>query len=301
MGRVSLDLNGILPPAATPFTDADEVDREALKHNVRRWMQTGLRGLVMLGSNGEAPFISDAEAVEIIATVREHVPRDRVLIAGTGSQSTRATIARSRDAARAGADAVLVLTPSVFRAQMTPDALVAHYRAVADASPVPVLLYNFPATTGVTLTLPVVQQLAEHPNIAGIKESSGDLGVVGELTARTPDGFRVVVGAAPTLYASLLVGADGGVVAIANVVPELCVRLHALVRDGRLEEALALQRALTPLAAAVTSGFGVPGLKAAMTLAGYRAGRPRPPLTPAGSDVHAKIRALYEGLMAHAA
>jgi 4-hydroxy-2-oxoglutarate aldolase len=299
MSGVPLDLDGILPPVATPFADED-IDLAAMRHNVTRWMRTGLRGLVLLGTNGESPFVDEEEAVRLVAATREHVPADRVLVVGTARQSTRATIASSRAAAAAGADAVLVLTPSVFRAQMTGEALSAHYRAIADASPVPVLLYNFPAATGVTLSVPMVAQLAAHPNIAGIKESSGDLAVVGELVARTPADFHVVVGAAPTLYASLLVGADGGVVAIANVVPELCVKLHRLVRERRLDEALVLQQALTPLATAVTGGFGVPGLKAAMAIAGYRAGVPRRPLPPADADTQKKIGALYEALMAHA-
>jgi 4-hydroxy-2-oxoglutarate aldolase len=296
---VTLDLDGILPPVATPFAE-DEIDLAAMRANVVRWMRTGLRGLVLLGSNGEAPFITDEEAVRIVAAVRDEVPRDRALVVGTGRQSTKGTIALSRAAAAAGADAVLVLTPSVFRAQMTADVLLGHYRAIADASPAPVILYNFPAATGVALTVRMVEQLAAHPNIVGIKESSGDVGVVGELVARTPPEFHVVVGAAPSLYASLLVGADGGVVAVANVVPELCVMLHRLVRERRLDEALALQRALTPLATAVTTSHGVAGLKAAMAVAGYQAGTPRHPLVPADADVSRTIAALYEALMAHA-
>ena len=295
MNVVPLDLAGILPPVATPFVD-DEVDLAAMRSNVDRWMRTGLRGVLLLGTNGEAPFVGDDEAVRLVAAAREAVPRDRLLLAGTGRQSTRETIALTKTVARAGADAVLVLTPSVYRAQLTAGALVAHYRAIADASPVPVLLYNMPAATGVTLAPAIVQELASHPNIAGIKESSGDVAVVGELVARAHPDFPVVVGAAATLYASLMVGARGAIVAIANVVPELCVRLHQLARGGRHDEALALQQALAPLAAAVTTGYGVPGLKAAMTLAGYRPGQPRRPLAPLDDDGLRRIRSLFETL-----
>ena len=294
-----LDLAGIFPPVATPFVD-DEVDAVAMRSNVERWMRTGLRGVLLLGTNGEAPFVRDEEAVLIVAAARHAVPRDKVLLCGTGRQSTRDTIALTRAVAGAGADAVLVLTPSVYRNQLTPGALVAHYRAIADASPVPVLLYNMPQATGVTLTPAIVQELASHPNIGGIKESSGDVAVVVDLVGRAPAGFPVVVGAAASLYASLMVGATGAIVAIANVVPELCVRLFELARAGRHEEALALQRALTPLAAAVTTGFGVPGLKAAMALAGYRPGQPRRPLLPLDEHDRRTIRGLFETLSTRA-
>lgn len=296
---MALDLDGIFPPTATPLLD-DEIDLAAFRANVDRWMRTGLRGLVVLGSNGEAPLLDDEESVRLVATAREGVPRDRLLIAGTGRNSTRETIALSRAAAGAGADAVLVLTPSVFRPQMTADALLRHYRAVADACPVPVLLYNHPATTGVALTPAVVRQLAEHPNIAGIKESSGDLTVVGELATLVSPTFQLVVGSAPTLYASLLVGAQGGVVAVANVVPDLCVQLHTLVQTNRFAEALALQRALSPLAIAVTTGYGIAGLKAAMDLAGYHGGAPRRPLAPLPEEARRAVAGLYETLLARA-
>jgi 4-hydroxy-2-oxoglutarate aldolase len=299
MNDVPLDLAGIIPPVATPFVD-DEVDLAAMRSNVDRWMRTGLRGVLLLGTNGEAPFVTDDEAVRLVAAAREAVPRDRVLLAGTGRQSTRDTIAVSKAVARAGADAVLVLTPSVYRAQLSAGALVSHYRAVADASPVPVVLYNMPAATGVTLAPAIVQELASHPNIGGIKESSGDLAVVGELCARANADFPVVVGAAASLYASLMVGARGAIVAIANVAPDLCVRLYELARAGRHEDALALQRAIAPLAAAVTTGYGVPGLKAAMTLAGYRPGQPRRPLAPLDDDGLRRIRGLYETLSTRA-
>ena len=299
MWRVPLDLAGILPPVATPFVD-DEVDLAAMRANCERWMRTGLRGVLLLGTNGEAPLIRDDEAVRLVAAAREAVPEDRVLLVGTGRQATREVIALSRAVAREGADAVLVLTPSVYRNQLTPAALVAHYRAIADGSPVPVLLYNMPQATGVTLAPAIVQVLAAHPNIAGIKESSGDVAVVADLAGRAAPDFPVVVGAAPSLYASLMVGATGGIVAIANVVPELCVRLYELARAARHDEALALQRALTPLAAAVTTGFGVPGLKAAMALAGYRPGQPRRPLAPLDEDDRRTIRGLLETLSTRA-
>jgi len=288
-----LNLPGIYPPIITPFK-GDEVDHAGLAHNVRRWMGTGLRGLLVLGSNGEAAFVDEEEAERIVATVREGVPRDRVLLAGTGRQSTRATIAATKRAATAGADAVLVLTPFYFKSQMTHEALVDHYRAVADASPVPVLLYNFTNVTGVNMPPDTVAALSAHPNIVGLKDSNGDIGQVAAVVARVPAEFSVLVGAAATLHPAMIVGASGGIVAVANVVPEVCVRLVDLVRAGQHDEARALQRRLTPLAQAVTGGYGISGLKVAMEIAGYVGGEVRRPLRPANTEAREALRRLYE-------
>jgi 4-hydroxy-2-oxoglutarate aldolase len=289
-------LAGIYPPIATPFASDGDVDYDALRFNAAKWMGTGLRGLVVLGSNGESAFVDEDEAERIVGEVRALVPAGRLVIAGTGRDSTRATIAACRRAARVGADLVLVRTPTAFKAQLTTDAFVRHYTAVADASPVPVLLYDFPQSFGVTLPMPAIVSLAAHANIAGMKESSGDIAQITDQVSRTPDRFEVVVGSAPTLAASLIVGAVGGVVAIANVVPDVCLRLYELARAGRTDEAFALQRRLTPLARAVTSGYGVPGLKAAMSLAGYRGGFPRAPLPVADAAARADLQRLLGDL-----
>ena len=291
-----LNLSGIYPPIATPFKD-EEVDYAGLRHNVGRWMGTGLRGLLVLGSNGEAASVDDDEAERIVATVREGVPRDRVLLAGTGRQSTRAAMAATTRAARAGADAVLVLTPFYFKSQMTPEALADHYRAIADASPIPVLLYNFTNVTGLNMAPDTVAALSAHPNIVGLKDSNGDIGQVGAVVARVPPSFTVLVGAAATLYPAMMMGASGGIVAAANVVPEVVVRLFDLARAGRHDEARALQRRLTPLANAVTSGYGIAGLKVAMEIAGYVGGGVRRPLRPAKPEVRGVLQLLYEELL----
>ena len=274
-----VNLEGIFPPIATPFTD-DELDVAALQANVARYMRTGLAGLLVLGSNGEAPLLDDEEAFRAAAAARERVPSDRTLIVGAGEESTKRTIGAVKRAAKAGADAVLVRTPAYFKAQLSVDVFVRHYTEVADASPVPVLPYNVPSLTGVMLPAEVVARLAEHPNIPGVKDSSADLTQVADLVATTPPSFRVLVGSAPTLYASVCVGASGAIVAAACVIPELVVELFQLARAGRHDEALALQRRITPLARLVTSRHGVPGLKAAMDAAGYAGGLPRRPLLP---------------------
>jgi 4-hydroxy-2-oxoglutarate aldolase len=219
-----------------------------------------------------------------------------VLLVGTGRQSTRATIAATKRAAKAGADAVLVLTPFYFKAQMTPDALTDHYRGVADESPVPVLLYNFTNVTGINLTPDTVAALSAHPNIVGLKDSNGDIAQVAGVVARVPAGFTVLVGSAATLYPAMVMGAAGGIVAVANVVPDVCARLYDLVRAGKHDEARVLQRRLTPLANAVTSGYGIAGLKVAMELAGYVGGEVRRPLRPAKPEARDALQRLYKEL-----
>jgi 4-hydroxy-2-oxoglutarate aldolase len=290
-------LAGIYPPIVTPFKDA-EVDVAAIRHNVDRWMKTGLRGLLALGSNGEAPFLDEDEADRVLATVREGVPRDRVLLAGTGRQSTRATIAATARAAKAGADAVLVLTPSYFRDRMTHDALLAHYRAVADAAPVPILLYNFTAVTGVNIAPDTVAELALHPNIIGIKDSNGDVDRVAAIVDRVPEAFTVVVGSAATLYPAMLVGAVGSIAALANPVPEVCLKLYDLVRAGRHAEARLWQRRLTPFTRIATGRYGIAGVKAAMDMTGYVGGDVRSPLLPVTAQEREHIRLLLDDLLA---
>ncbi len=280
----------------TVFDAAGDVDTAAFRFNVERWMRTELIGVLALGSNGEAPLVDEHESDRVIAAAREAMPAGRTLLAGTGRESTRQTIAASRRAAALGADAVLVRTPFFFKGQMTTDALIAHYTAVADGSPIPVLLYNMPGVTGVTLTPPVVGALARHPNIIGVKETSVELERLGQFVATAPDGFTVLCGAAPVIYPALVSGAGGGILAAANVVPDLFTRLAAHARAGRHAEALRLQQQVTPFARLVTSVHGVAGLKAAMDIAGYRGGNPRAPLAPATAAATAEIRAALAAL-----
>jgi 4-hydroxy-2-oxoglutarate aldolase len=288
-------IDGVFPPIPTPFSN-DTVDVVAMGSNVDRWMQTRIRGVVVLGSNGEAPFLNESDSDAAVAAAREHVSSNRLCIAGVGRESTIETIRATKRAAGLGVDAVLVRTPSFFKALLTPEVFVAHYTAVADASPVPVVLYNFTAVTGVTLPVDAVSTLAAHPNIVGIKESGSDLKYVSALIANTPDDFVLLAGSAPVFYPCLLVGATGGVLALASVVPDLCVELYDLTQSGRHSEARELQRRLTPLAGLVTSRYGVPGLKAALSLLGFRVGEPRLPLQPIKSEGIDEIRVVLERL-----
>lgn len=273
----------------TPF-DGEEVDVRAIRSNVERWSRAGVGGIVALGSNGEAPLLEEDESDRVLEAARDALASQFVLIAGTGRESTRATIVACSRAARLGADAVLVRTPSYFKPRMTPDAFVRHYTAVADASPVPVLLYNYPALTGVNLTPDTVGRLSEHPNIVGMKETGVDTVQFAAFVAAVPSSFAVMAGSALVFYPWLCVGATGGILAVACVLPELCVTLYQHALAGRHAAARALQQELTPLGRLVTSTHGVPGLKAAMDLAGYTGGKPRSPLGPAPAAAIDEIR-----------
>jgi 4-hydroxy-2-oxoglutarate aldolase len=297
---VALNLDGVFPAIPTPFTSDDAIDVAAARANAARWISTGLRGLLVLGSNGEAPLVDADEGARLIAAVREETPRDRVLIAGVNAQSTRQAIAAARAHAAAGADVALVITPFYFKSQMSRDALVRFFTEVADASPIPLLVYNVPQATGVTIPLLALERIAPHPNIIGVKDSSGDVGYTTEAIDRVPADFDVVVGVAPNLFAALSVGARGAIVAVASVFPELCVELHGHVRAGRRDQARAIQRAITPLARAVTTEYGPAGLKVAAAANGYVGGLARAPLMPLGATPTNEIRMLVEQLRAWA-
>jgi dihydrodipicolinate synthase/N-acetylneuraminate lyase len=289
-----MKLSGVFAPIPTPFDDQDAVDSRRLRAALTRWVARPLTGFVVLGSNGEAALMDDFEADRVIVAAREAIPRDRPLIIGTGRESTQAAVRAAKRAAEYGADAVLVRTPSFFKSQMTTDVFVRHYTAVADASPVPVLLYNFTAVTGVNLLPAAVTRLAAHPNIVGMKESNADIAQIADLVSGTPDDFQVLAGTMSTFYAALCVGAAGGILAPACVVPDACVRLFELARSGRREDAVHLQRELVPLARLLGgANYGVPGLKAALNLMGYDVGVPRPPLLPVAD---AAIDALREAI-----
>jgi 4-hydroxy-2-oxoglutarate aldolase len=287
---------GVYTPIVTPFLDNGAINEGGLRRNVARWMAMPLTGLVVLGSNGEAPQLEDAEADRIIELVRAGVPSGRPLIAGTGRESTKATIVATKRAAAAGVDAALVRTPSFFKSQMTTAAFVRHYTAVADASPIPVLLYNVSMFTGVNLAPDAVATLASHPNIVGMKESGSDIGLIAEFIAQTPDDFVVLAGSAATLFHALAAGCDGAILALAALVPGDIVKMATLVSENQLDEARALQRRLMPLARTIGGLHGVPGLKAALALMDFAAGPPRPPLLPVSPQIVELLRTQLDSL-----
>jgi 4-hydroxy-2-oxoglutarate aldolase len=286
--------NGVLPPIPTPFDDSGRVDLDTLRANIARWNETGLAGYVALGSNGEAPLLDADESVAMVQTVREAMAPGMSLIAGAGRESTRDTITACQMAADAGAEAVLVVTPWYYKRAMSDDTLRRHFETVADASPAPVLLYNVPANTGVNMPVPAVAQLAGHPNIVGIKDSAGDIGQLSAIIRSTPDDFKVMVGNTGAFLPGLLLGATGGILALANVAPRQTVALYQAAQAGRLDEARGLNERLVPVGVAVTATYGIAGLKAALDMRGYAGGQPRPPLLSASREAADDIRQILE-------
>jgi len=285
-----LDLSGVHPPIPTPFDEKGELALDRLCENLARWCKTKLAGFVVLGSNGEAVHLTEKEKRAVLRTAREAIPPDRLLIAGTGEQSTRATVELTCQAAELGADAALVTPPHYYRPRMDIAALERHYFTLADASPIPILLYNMPSYTGIDLTVEQVLRLAQHPNIVGIKDSSGNLPKMGAVIGGAPEGFQVLAGSASFLYPALVLGAVGGICALANIAPEECCQLVDLVRAGDHQTAGKLQLRLIPPNAAVTSRFGVSGLKQALDWIGYYGGPTRSPLGPLTEGEKAELR-----------
>lgn len=286
-----MKLGGIMPPIATPFQKG-EVAFDRLRENFERWNKTGLSGYLVLGSNGEAVYLSEKERLEVIEASRKVIPASKILLVGTGLESTRETIRFTKDAAKGGADVALVVTPSYFKGSMKPQILYDHFLAVAESSPIGILLYNVPQYTGVNMEPELMARLSHHPNIVGMKDSSGNIGQLNEAIHQSKKGFAVFTGSAPVLYPALCVGAVGGILAVANVAPEACVQIQNLFLNGKPEEAKALQNRLTPLAKAVTTKHGIGGLKMAMDLAGYFGGEPRLPLKRPGPEVEAELKEL---------
>ncbi len=285
---------GVFPPIPTPFDERGQVDLEGLRANLGRWNETGLAGYVALGSNGEAPLLDAEESVAVIRAVREAMAPGMILIAGAGRETTRGSQMACQAAAAAGADAVLVVTPWYYKGAMTGDVLRPHFEAVADASPVPVLLYNVPANTGVNLPVATVAELARHPNIVGIKDSAGDIGQLWGLIHSTPDDFVVICGNTGAFLPGLLLGAKGGILALANVAPRETVALYEAARAGRLDEARELNDRLVPVGVAVTRSYGIAGLKTALDMLGYVGGKPRPPLRSPSVEGVADIQRILE-------
>jgi 4-hydroxy-tetrahydrodipicolinate synthase len=273
-----VDLSGVFPALTTPFAADGSVSLADLKHNIQLYNRTGLAGYVVIGSTGESVLLSWAEIERILATVKEAVADEKKLIAGTGVESTAETIVRTKRAAELGYHAVLVKTPYYYKPAYKPETYIAHYRRVADESPIPVLLYSVPQFTGVALEAPEVAVLSEHPNIIGIKESSGNVQRVSEIINATPRGFQVLVGSAGTLYASVVLGARGGILALASALPEKCVELYELTRQGQHERARELQAAVMRASKRVVSEMGIAGVKFVMDQRGYHGGIPRLPL-----------------------
>jgi len=283
-------IKGLFPPIPTPFDEGGELDTEALAENMAWWNGFDLSGFVVLGSNGEAAHLGEAEKLQLIETARACIPDDRTLITGTGLQSTLSTIRLTQAAASAGSDYALVLPPFYYRALMTDDVLDRHYRAIADSSPIPVILYNMPACTGIDLSVELVVRLSRHDNIRGLKDSSGNIAKIGSIYGELGDSFSILAGSGSFLLPALSVGAVGGVLALANIAPEECIQIHRFVASGDLRRATQLQVRLIPSNDAITRRWGVPGLKAAMEMLGLHGGSVRGPLRSLTDAARAQLR-----------
>jgi 4-hydroxy-2-oxoglutarate aldolase len=291
-----MDLSGIFPALTSPFGADGSVSLPDLKHNMERYNCTGLAGYVVVGSTGESVLLSKSEMEEVLATVKEAASREKKLIAGTGAESTAETVERTKRAAELGYDAALVKTPYYYKPAYKPEVLIAHYRRVADTSPIPVLLYSVPQFTGIALEPPEIAVLAEHPNIIGIKDSSGNVQRVAETIAGVSPDFQVLVGSAATLYPSVTIGARGAILALASALPERCVELYELIRQGQHEKAQELQMVILRASKLIVSECGIAGVKYAMDQQGFRGGLPRLPLQPLGNEQKARIAHLLASL-----
>jgi 4-hydroxy-2-oxoglutarate aldolase len=287
--------SGVFAALTTPYAHDGSVSLPDLKQNVHRYNETDLAGYVALGSTGESVLLTRAEMDGILGAVRS-AAKGKMLLAGTGAESTAETIERTKRAAEFGYDAALVKTPHYYKPAYKPEVLVAHYRRVADESPIPVMLYSIPQFTGITLSVAEVAALAEHPNIIGIKDSSGNVQGVAEIVAATPPAFQVLVGSAASVYPSLAIGARGAILALACALPEKCVVLFELFRQGEHEKARELQSILLRASKLIVSEMGIAGVKFVMDQRGYRGGIPRLPLQPLSDERKARISSLLSDL-----
>ncbi len=294
MTETALDLAGIYPPVPTFFDEQGNLDLPTLQRHLQRLTEPGhcyVAGIVALGSNGEAAHLDDQERDAVIRTIREATPPELPVLAGASAQSTRGAIALCEAAARAGAAAALILPPSYFKAQMTTEAYVRHYHAVADASPLPIVIYNMPGATGGTdLDAATILAISEHPRVLGVKDSAGNITKLADMVGRARKDFRVLAGSAGFLLPTLVAGGTGAVSALANILPRQCRLVIDLFNQGRLNEARSLQARIIPANTAVTAGYGVPGLKAALELVAGYGGQPRSPLLPLGLSQREQLK-----------
>jgi len=286
-------LEGIYCPIITPFVD-EQLALEKIAFNLEKLNATGLAGYVILGSTGEPVHLTNPEKIDVIKAARKHTPSEKKMIVGTGLESTRETVEFTKSAAELGADAVLVLTPHYYKGHVTADGVKAHYWTVAEKSPVPVILYNVPRFTGIELSTGVIRELSEHPNIIGIKESTGNLSRLVEVTVECSENMSVLGGNAELFLSGLMAGAQGGILAVCNIVPSLCVEIYELHHQDKFVQARNQLQRLMQLLHSGISKYGIPAIKAAMDMLGYYGGPPRPPLLPINDGIANSIKKQLE-------
>lgn len=278
--EVLAHLKGIFVPVVTPFNRLGELDETGFRSNVRRYVKKGFDGVLVAGSTGEGPFLAERERLRLVELARPLIPAPQLLLVGTGVETTRETIHLSKEAVKRGADVVLVLTPGYFRNRMDSGALTAHFSAVGDAVARPVLIYSIPQFTGIHIDAATIGRLSRHGNVVGLKESSGNMEFLREVLKRSKPGFRVLAGSALIMLDAFQAGAAGAVLGPANYIPDLCLNIYRLYLQGEFEAARELQQRIIPLVQEVNVRAGIPGIKCALDLCGYRGGKPRSPLLP---------------------
>jgi 4-hydroxy-2-oxoglutarate aldolase len=292
-----MKLQGIYPPITTPFDHAGEIYKSKLTYNVECWNRTGLAGYVVCGSTGESVMLTPEEKILCWELVAKAAAPEKLLIAGTGVESVRETVALTNLAAEMGYKAAMVRTPHYYKNLVNNTAAqVLYFRAVADQTKIPLMIYNWPQATGVDITTEAVAVLSEHPNVIAIKESSGSLEKVMQMIREVKPGFQVLVGSAPTLAPSFHVGAVGAVLAFANAAPYACITIWEAHRSRELDAAKDWQNRIARASQLVTTKYGVPGLKHAMDQMGYYGGPPRLPLTVPTPEAKREIEQAFEGL-----
>ena len=288
MNNIKNNLKGVFSPMCTPFKENGELDTTGLEKNIDIMNESGLKGYFILGTNGEYKTLSEDERSRIIRLTMANAGKDKVVMAGTGFESTIETIRHTKIAADLGVKMVSLLMPNFFAKKITPDAMIKHIIAVADSSPVPVLLYNNPSVAaGVTITPDVIKSVSPHSNVAGIKDSSKETWT--EIVKYDSDDFSVLAGSAGYFFDLLDKGGTGGVLSLANVFPDSCSKLYYLYTTGKMDEAVELNNLLIELNRKVSGSYGVAGVKYAMDEAGFAGGNPRMPLPPLDAEAKRKI------------
>jgi 4-hydroxy-2-oxoglutarate aldolase len=289
------DLKGIFPPIVTPF-DNQQVSFTHLAENIKKWNNYELNGYVILGSNGENVMLTTSECLEVVETAVKYVPEEKSIIVGAGSESTFKTISFIKQVHQTGGDAVLVVTPHYYKAQLTPAVLERFYLEIAENSPLPVIIYHVPKFTGIDMPVDLIARLSEHPQIIGMKDSSGNLTYFQSLVALNLKEFQLLTGNANTLMTSLVMGAAGGILALANIAPQICIDIYRHIDAGDLKAAQELQLKIIRLNQLTTAKHGIGGLKFALDQLGYFGGEPRHPLSIPDKSGQAEIKNELDGL-----
>ncbi len=292
-----MKLQGIFPPITTPFDHAGNIYAAKVQHNVEKWNRTALSGYVVMGSTGESVMLTTEEKVTMWELVASHAAPEKLLIAGTGMESVRETVCLTNRAAEMGYKAAMVRTPHYYKNLLNnADAQTLFFRAVADQAKIPLIIYNWPQATGIDIPADAVAALSEHPNIIAMKESSGSLEKVMQMIREVKHGFQVLVGSAPTLWPSLLMGACGAILAYANAAPYSTIAIWEAYRTREEAAGLDWQNRIGRASALVTTKYGIPGLKYAMDLNGYYGGPPRLPLCVPNEAAKREIEDAFQDL-----